>query len=66
MAPGQKAPRTVSAWSEPTAKTINREIERWRTEAREANSDAWLIAIGIAYGLTIARDQWMKPRGNVE
>ena len=46
----------------PRITSLHGEIEFWRGEARRMKSDAWMFALGAAYGLSIARDDWM-PKG---
>lgn len=40
-------------------KSIEDDIQFWRREAREAKSDVWMIALGVAFGLSMARNEWM-------
>ena len=36
--------------------SLDEQIVYWRTKAREAKSDVWLIALGVAYGMTMAKE----------
>jgi hypothetical protein len=40
------------------AMTLGEMIKFWEDRARESNSDAWLIAAGVAAGLRMARDDY--------
>ena len=39
------------------AMSLQDDIDYWRRRAQRSKTDAWLIAIGVAYGLTLAKEE---------